>query len=64
MIERSRVRVPAGATGEFSFPGSTFCADSLLVKFAENERGPGYCKFNDSLLKDSIFVNQMNAVFQ
>ena len=25
---RSRVRVPAGAAGEFSSPGSTFCADS------------------------------------
>ena len=30
MIERSRVRVPAGAAGEFSSPGSTFCADSHL----------------------------------
>ena len=27
MIERSRVRVPAGTAGEFSSPGSTFCAD-------------------------------------
>ena len=27
MIEKSRVRVPAGAAGEFSSPGSTFCAD-------------------------------------
>ena len=35
---------------------------SVLVKFAEIERGPGYWKFNNSLLKDSIFVNQMNAV--
>ena len=25
MIERSRVRIPAGAVGEFSSPGSTFC---------------------------------------
>ena len=30
MIERSRVRVPAGAAGAFSSPGSTFCADSRL----------------------------------
>ena len=30
MIERSRVRVPAGAAGEFSSPGSTFCADSYF----------------------------------
>ena len=27
MIERSRVRIPAEAAGEFSFTGSTFCAD-------------------------------------
>ena len=27
MIERSRVRIPAGTAGEFSSPGSTFCAD-------------------------------------
>ena len=26
MIERSRVRIPAGTAGEFSSPGSTFCA--------------------------------------
>ena len=30
MIERSRVRIPAGAAGEFSFPGSNFCADSYF----------------------------------
>ena len=35
---------------------------SVLVKFAEIERGPGYWKFNHSLLKDSIFVNQMNTI--
>ena len=31
MIERSRVRIPAGAAGEFSSPGSTLCADSYSV---------------------------------
>ena len=30
MIERSWVRTPAGAAGEFSSPGSTFCADSYF----------------------------------
>ena len=30
MIERSRVRVPAGTAGEFSFPGSTFGTDILF----------------------------------
>ena len=33
MIERSRVRIPAGAVGEFSSPGSTFCADSFRYPF-------------------------------
>ena len=31
MIERSRVRIPAGAAGEFSSLGSTFCADLISV---------------------------------
>ena len=30
MIERSWVRIPAGAVGEFSSPGSTLCADSYF----------------------------------
>ena len=30
MIERSQVRIPAGAVGEFSSPGSTFCADTYF----------------------------------
>ena len=30
MSERSRVRIPAGESGEFSSPGSTFCADSYF----------------------------------
>ena len=30
MIERSRDRIPAGAAGEFSSPGSTFCAGSYF----------------------------------
>ena len=31
MIERLRVRIPAGVVGEFSSPESTFCADSYSV---------------------------------
>ena len=31
MIERLRVRIPAGAAGEFSSPESTLCADSYSV---------------------------------
>ena len=31
MIERSWDRIPAGAAGEFSSPGSIFCADSCFV---------------------------------
>ena len=30
MIERSQVRIPAGSAGEFSSPGSAFCADSYF----------------------------------
>ena len=30
MIERSRVRIPAGTAGECSSPGSTFCAYSYF----------------------------------
>ena len=31
MIERSRVRIPEGVAGEFSSPGSTFCAGSYFA---------------------------------
>ena len=30
MIERLPVQIPVGAVGEFSSPGSTFCADSYF----------------------------------
>ena len=30
MIERVRAQIPPGAAGEFSSPGSTFCADSYF----------------------------------
>ena len=30
MTERSQVRIPAGVAGEFSSPGSSFCADSYF----------------------------------
>ena len=30
MVEKSRVRIPARAAGEFSSLGSTFCADSYF----------------------------------
>ena len=33
MIERLRVRVPAGAAGEFTSPELTFCADTYSVSF-------------------------------
>ena len=33
MIERSQVRITAGAAGEFSSPGPTFCADSFRYPF-------------------------------
>ena len=48
MTERSRVRIPAGAAGESSSPGSTFCADSYVsirstpVLPQEHENDPGH----------------------
>ena len=33
MIERSQVRIPAGAAGEFFSPGSAFCDDSYFGIF-------------------------------
>ena len=33
MIERSQVGIPEGTAGEFSTPGSTFCADSFRYPF-------------------------------
>ena len=48
MIERSRVQIPAGAAGEFSSPGSTFCADSYFgicstpVLLQEHIKDPGH----------------------
>ena len=38
MIERSRVRIPAGAAGEFSSPGPIFCADSSFVAVCKRSR--------------------------
>ena len=48
MIERSWVRIPAGAAGEFSSPGSTFCADSYFgIRFTpvlpqQHVKDPGH----------------------
>ena len=47
MIEMSQIRVPAGAAGKFSSPGSTFCADSFGYPFhrrvtAEYVKDPGH----------------------
>ena len=48
MIERSRVRIPAGAAGEFSNPGSTVCADSYFgirsttVLLQQHVKDPGH----------------------
>ena len=48
MIERLRVRIPAGAAGEFSSPGSTFCADAYFgIRFTtvlpqQHVKDPGH----------------------
>ena len=35
---------------------------SLLIKFAEIERGPGYWKFDNSLLKGVAYVHRINTL--
>ena len=35
---------------------------SVLIKYAEIDRGPGYWKFNNSLLKYLAYVNRMNTL--
>ena len=48
MIERSQVRVPTGAAGQFSSSGSTFCADSYFsvcstpVLLQQHVKDPGH----------------------
>ena len=44
MVERLRVRVPAGAVGEFSSPELTFCADSYSVSFPPRFKHSGTYK--------------------
>ena len=45
MTERSRVRIPAGVAGEFSSPGSTFCADSYFrVTAVARIRSLSFCQ--------------------
>ena len=47
---KSRVRIPAGAAGKFSFPGSTFCADSFWYPFhphattVAHKRSQSFCQ--------------------
>ena len=49
MTDRSRVRFPAGAAGEFSSPESTFCADSYAKsaggRLQLNKHAPYVCGF-------------------
>ena len=42
MIERSRDRMPAGTAGEFSSPGSIFCADSYFGIRSTPVKDPGH----------------------
>ena len=53
MIERSRVRIPAGTAGEFSSPGSTFCADSYFGIRST----PVLPAFFETILKISFIVS-------
>ena len=42
MTERSLVQIPAGAAGELSSPGSTFCADSYFGIRSTPVKDPGH----------------------
>ena len=46
----------------FSIPSSDHRGVEIRIKISNSERGPGYYKFNNSLLKNTIFVNKMNTV--
>ena len=43
MIERSRIRVPAGEAGEFSSSWSDFCVDSYVGISVKDVKDPGHC---------------------
>jgi len=47
-----------------SVPMSDHRGCLLVLKFTDTVRGPGYWKFNNSLLQDLNFVNQMNDVIE
>ena len=45
----------------FSVPSTDHRGLYLNLKVTENKRGPGYYKFNNVLLRDKTFVDNMNA---
>lgn len=45
----------------FSNPYSDHRGVQLNIKSSDTQRGPGYYKFNNLLLKDSSFVSSMNS---
>ena len=47
-----------------SFPSTDHRAVSLTLNIAESKRGPGYYKFNNSLLNDSNFITEMNMLIR
>ena len=68
MIERLRVRIPAGAAGEFSSPESTFCADSYPVSVPSpcsipqwHVKDPGHSTKNAGL---SLHLNTHTSLTQ
>ena len=36
----------------------------LKLKFQNNERGRGYCKFNNSLLKDNQYIDKIKNIIE
>ena len=46
----------------FSVPSTDHRGVEIMIKCSESKRGPGYYKFNNSLLDNDLFVNKMNSI--
>ena len=52
----------ANHTQLFSFPSTDHRAVLLSLNISEAKRGPGYYKFNNSLLRDNLFIEEMKLL--
>ena len=46
----------------FSVPSTDHRGIEIMIKCSESNKGPGYYKFNNSLLDNDLFVNKMNTI--